>query len=221
MTSDVGPAVPPRVGELDAESADWLASLAPDAAGRAAALTGLHGLLLAASRAELRRRGARVAITGPELEDLAQQAADDALMAIIAKLDTFAGRSKFTTWAYKFAILEVSSKLGRHFWQRPGAVSLETAQWDRLPDRFGFTPEEAAESADLLRAVRDCVEHDLTEHQRAMFVAVVLDGVPLDALVAKLDTNRNAVYKAVFDARRKIRQALIANGYLLEEATRA
>jgi RNA polymerase sigma-70 factor (ECF subfamily) len=213
------PAVPPREGELDPESADWLASLAPHATNRAAALARLHRLVLAAALTELGRRQAGVTITGPELDDLAHQAADDALMAIIGKLETFAGRSKFTTWAYKFAILEVSSKLGRHFWQRPG-VALDVEQWDRLPDRFGLTPEEAAQSADLLRAVRDCVEHVLTEHQRAMFVAVVLNGVPLDAVVARLGTNRNAVYKTVFDARRKIRETLVADGYLPEEARR-
>lgn len=201
---------------FDAVSADWVAALAPDAPGRAAALTRLHGLLLAATRAELRRRQARVTISGAELDDLAHQAADDALLAILDKLTTFAGRSRFTTWAYKFAILEVSNKLGRHFRRRPG-VALEAEQWERLPDRFGLSPEDAAESADLLRAVRHSVEHDLTEHQRSMFVAIVLDGVPLDAMVDRLATSRNAIYKTLFDARRKIRKALIADGYLPDE----
>lgn len=201
---------------LDAESAAWVAALVPDAPDRAAALARLHDLLLAATRAELRRRQARVTITGAELDDLAHQAADDALLAILDKLTTFAGRSRFTTWAYKFAILEVSGKLGRHFWRRPG-VALDAGQWERLPDRFGLTPEEAAESADLLRAVRHSVVHDLTEHQRATFVAIVLDGLPPDALVDRLGTNRNAIYKTLFDARRRIRKTLVANGYLPDE----
>ncbi|HEY7009245.1 MAG TPA: hypothetical protein VH395_09905, partial [Jatrophihabitantaceae bacterium] len=150
---------------------------------------------------------------GPELEDLAHQAADDALLSILRKLDTFRGASRFTTWAYKFAIVEVSSKLGRHFWQRP-ELRLDESGWERLPDRFGMSPELAAQSRDLLREVRRIVEAELTDWQRQVFLAIVVDAIPLDALVVKFDSNRNAIYKTMFDARRKIRATLVANGYL-------
>lgn len=86
----------------------------------------------------------------------------------------------------------------------------------RLPDRLGAGPGEDAEQAELVKAVRQAVDETLTEHQRRLFVAVVLNEVPLDALVARLGTNRNAVYKATFDARRKIRRFLVANRYLEE-----
>jgi RNA polymerase sigma-70 factor (ECF subfamily) len=79
---------------------------------------------------------------------------------------------------------------------------------------LGVTPESAAESADLLAAVQAAVETTLTERQRTVFVALVVDGVPLDALSLKLNTDRNAIYKVMFDARRKIRSALVTNGYL-------
>lgn len=204
----------PVVVTLDDASAEWIRALGATGAEREAALGRLHALLVRVAVRELRRREAANGVHGRELDDLAQQAADDAMLAILVKLDLFRGESRFTTWAYRFVILEVSSKLGRHYWRRHPAEHLETAVWDRLPGRLGASPDEAAEHAELVKAVRRAVEETLTEHQRRLFVAVVLNEVPLDALVARLGTNRNAVYKVIFDARRKIRGYLVAHGYL-------
>jgi RNA polymerase sigma-70 factor (ECF subfamily) len=200
----------------DDASAEWLSALTGTGAAREAGLARLHGLLVRVAVRELRRREAGAWISGRELDDLAHQAAADAMLAILAKLGSFRGESRFTTWAYRFAILEVSSKLGRHYWRRHPAEHLEAEDWDRLPDRLGAGPGEDAEHAELVKAVRQAVEETLTDHQRRLFVAVVLNEVPLDALVARLGTNRNAIYKAVFDARRKVRGYLVANGYLEE-----
>ena len=134
-------------------------------------------------------------------------------MAVTGKLGQFRGESRFTTWACKFAIFEVSAKIGRHFWRHP-AVPLDAEDWDRLPDRFGFEPAREAEWRDLLAALRRAVDTELTARQREVFVAIVLNGVPLDTLVIELGSSRNAIYKMVFDARRKLRAALVANGYL-------
>jgi RNA polymerase sigma-70 factor (ECF subfamily) len=180
---------------------------------REAALARLHGMLLRIAQAEARRRGPRMRITGPELEDLAYQAAADALMAITAKLGQFRGESRFTTWACKFVILEVSAKIGRHYWRRPD-VSLDAEDWDQLPDRFGFEPAQESEWRDLLAALHRAVDTELTPRQRDVFVAIILNEIPLDALAIKLGSNRNAIYKMMFDARRKLRAALAANGYL-------
>jgi RNA polymerase sigma-70 factor (ECF subfamily) len=203
--------------QLDPESAQWLSTLRGAGPARDHALAQLHALMLRVARSELRRRDGRHPVTGPELDDLAHQAADDALMAVIAKLGQFRGESRFTTWAYKFAVLEVSAKLGRHFWQRP-AATLETGQWDRLPDRLGLRPDDLAEQADLLAALRRAVDEQLTDRQRQVFTAIVVDGTPLDALVVELGSSRNALYKTMFDARRKLRAALVANGYLAAPA---
>jgi RNA polymerase sigma-70 factor, ECF subfamily len=199
--------------EPDAESAELLHALHSTGPARQLALARLHALLLRVARSELGRREGRHPVTGPELDDLAHQAADDALMAITAKIGQFRGESRFTTWAYKFVVLEVSAKLGRHFWQRPTAA-LEADQWNRLPDRLGLRPDDVAEQLDLLAALRRAVEEQLTDHQRRVFTAIVVDGTPLDALVVQLGSSRNAVYKTMFDARRKLRAALAANGYL-------
>src|SRR5215471_1812579 len=202
---------------LDAESAEWLRVLGCTGAAREEALARLHGMLVRIARGEVRRRAPRLRITGPELEDLAYQAAAHALVAITGKLGQFRGDSRFTTWAYKFVIFEVSAKIGRHFWRHP-AVPFDAEDWDRLPDRFGFDPACEAEWRDLLGALHRAVDDKLTARQRAVFIAIVLNGVPLDTLVIELASNRSAIYKTLFDARRKLRAALAADGYIGDES---
>lgn len=197
----------------DEETAEWLRCLGDGNPHRDETLERLQGLLLRAARAEVARRRGRHQLTGPELEDLGHHAAHDAMLAIVGKLGEFRGESRFTTWAYKFVVLEVSSKLGRHFWSRP-TVTLDAAQWERLPDRFGADPEDHATATELVGAVRRAVSEELTDHQRRVFIALVVDGVPLDALASQLGSNRNALYKAMFDARRKLRAALVADGHI-------
>ena len=203
---------------LDPESAEWIRVLAVAGPQREAALARLHGMLLRIAQREARRRGPRMLIAGPELEDLAYQAAADALMAITGKLGQFRGESRFTTWAYRFVILEVSAKVGRHYWRRPD-VPLEAEDWDRLPGRFGFEPARESEWRDLLAALRRAVDTELSPRQRQVFVALVVNAVPLDALVVELGSNRGAIYKVMFDARRKLRAALAANGYMSHDVT--
>jgi len=203
------------VQNLDEESSAWLRRLSADSRDRAAAERDLHAKLVRIALAEVRRRQSRTPVAGPELDDLAYQAAADAMLAILAKLGDFRGESRFTTWAYRFVILEVSGKLGRHYWRNP-PVALDAGQWERLPDRLGLDPERHAEAAGILAEVRRVVDEELTSHQRRVFIAIVVDGIPLDALAAELGVRRNAVYKVIFDARRKIRRALAANGYLAE-----
>jgi RNA polymerase sigma-70 factor, ECF subfamily len=204
---------------LDPESSQWVSTLTATGPERDRALERLHQLLLQIARGELRRRGGQLRIAGPELDDLAYQATADALLAIVAKLGQFRGESRFTTWAYKFVIFEVSAKVGRHFWRHP-AVPMDAEDWDRLPDRLGVEPATESERRDLVEALLRAVDEHLTPRQRQVFVALVLNGVPLDALVVELGSSRNAIYKAMFDARSKLRAALAANGYLDDEISR-
>lgn len=206
-TAGAGPRTP-----LDDESAAWVAALAGSGAPHDDAVARLHGLLLKVCRRELSRRADRQLVPAGELDDLAAQAAGDATVAVLAKLPGFRGESRFTTWAYKFAVFEVSAVLGRRHWRMP-RQRLDEDQWATLPDRLSPGPAELAEVRSLVGLVRDAVEQQLTPRQREVFVALVVDAVPLDALVARLGGNRNAIYKTMFDARRKIRDALVANGY--------
>jgi RNA polymerase sigma-70 factor, ECF subfamily len=202
---------------LDAESAEWLQGLAGAGARREAALARLHGLLVRIARREVARRGLRPGIAGPELDDVAYQAAADALVAITGKIGEFRGESRFTTWAYKFVMFEVSAKIGRHFWRHP-SVPLDAEDWARLPASFGFDPAHQAESRELFAALRRAVDTELTPRQREVFVAIVLNEVPLDTLALSLGSSRGAMYKMLFDARHKLRAALVADGYLDHDA---
>jgi RNA polymerase sigma-70 factor (ECF subfamily) len=182
--------------DLDEESAAWLRRLGAEGGERQAAERELHARLIGIALAEVRRRQSGTPVMGPELDDVAHQAADDAMLAILAKLGNFRGESQFITWAYRFVILEVPAKLGRHYWRNPPAA-LDAGQWERLPDRFGIDPARHAESAGLLAEVRRVVDEELTAHQRRVFTAIVVDGIPLDALAARLGLRRNALYKVI------------------------
>lgn len=216
------PAVPasPVLGWTpDHEAGAWVRGLGASGPPFDETVARLYDLLLRVARAEMRRRRTQLPMAGPELEDLARQAAADAVVAVVRKVGEFRGESRFTTWACKFAIFEVSSKVGRHFWQRP-TVAMDAEDWDRLPDRFRLDPARVAEWRDVVGALHRAVDDELTDHQRRIFVAIVLNGTPLDAVVAELGINRNAIYKTLFDARRKLRAALVTHGYLDDDASR-
>jgi RNA polymerase sigma-70 factor (ECF subfamily) len=189
----------------------WLSALRADGPVRDHAVARLHELLLRASRYELgRRRAALSHVRGEELEDIATQAADDALMAVLRKLDDFRGASRFTTWAYKFALLEAGVRLRRRAWQDREVV-LEPDAWPTFAST-GSSPQDELELAELLTALRRAVEGALTPHQREVFAALALNGVPIDVLAERLDTTRGALYKTLHDARRKLRAELEGEG---------
>jgi RNA polymerase sigma-70 factor (ECF subfamily) len=163
-----------------------------------------------------RRRGQLPAVNGPEFDDLAQQAADDALASILSKLDGFRGRSRFTTWACAFVVFEVSAKVARHAWQRqpPGG---DRYDWDRLPDAVAARPENRWEQRAQLHALGTAIDQ-LTDRQRTVFVAIAFNDVPIDVVALELGTNRNAVYKNLFDARRRLRVLLAEAGHPVAES---
>jgi len=169
-------------------------------AGHQHAQAELHALLLRAARFELhRRRG----LPYDEAEDLAAQAANDAMVAVLRKLDTFRGQSRFTTWAYKFALLEAGVKARRRAWHGREVPLEDMTAADGAP-----SPHQRAEEAELLRAVRDAMRTELTDHQRTVFIALALNGVPIDVLAERLGSTRGALYKTLHDARRKLRAAI-------------
>ena len=171
----------------------WAGGLADRGSQREAALARLHGLLVRIARGEAARRGPRLAISGPELDDVACQAAADALLAITSKLGQFRGESRFTTWACKFVILEVSAKLGRHFWRHP-AVPLDAEDWDRLPGRFGFDPAAEAERRDrAVRRAADDASHRGSGGSSRSRSAVALDGLGPRALSPSAATGRRSM----------------------------
>jgi RNA polymerase sigma-70 factor (ECF subfamily) len=178
---------------------------------REAAVVELHALLLKAARFEVnRRRESLPHLRGDDRESLAQQSADDALMAVLAKLDEFRGESRFTTWAYKFALLEAGVKMRRRAWQRR-EVPIEDEAWARLADA-GMAVEHEVETRELIAALRTEIERSLSAHQREVLIAVALNDVPIDVLAERLGTTRGALYKTLHDARKKLRRALAERG---------
>jgi RNA polymerase sigma-70 factor (ECF subfamily) len=186
---------------------EWITALHGPPAVREEALAELHALLLRAARFELGRRRSMLSdVPRAEIDDLAAQAADDAMVALLGKLDTFRGASRFTTWAYKFALLEAGVKARRRAW-RDREVPLDDAAWPALTDR-GPSAQQVLEDAELLRAIRDAMQTSLTRHQREVFVALALNGVPIDVLAERFDTTRGALYKTLHDARHKLRAVI-------------
>jgi RNA polymerase sigma-70 factor (ECF subfamily) len=184
------------------------------------AVARLHALLLRAARFEVaRRRPTLPHLRGNDLDDIANQAADDALVSVLARLDDFRGASRFTTWVYKFALLEAAVKLRKRSWQGR-ELPLEPETWS-LFSSVGLEPEEEAEQSELLTTLQTAIAEVLTPHQRRVLTALALNGVPIDVLAERLNTNRNALYKTLHDARRKLRKHLDELGLsvdaLLEE----
>jgi RNA polymerase sigma-70 factor (ECF subfamily) len=188
---------------------DWVGALS---ARDPAAIERLHELLLRAARFEIgRRRYALPHLRGDDWDDLAQQSADDALVAVLRKLPDFRGDSRFTTWAYKFALLEAAVTLRKRSWQGR-ELPLADAGWEMLvaPSQ---SPAVSSETTELFTALRDAIAEQLTPHQRDVLVATTLNGVPIDVLAERLNTTRGALYKTLHDARRKLRAHLEQLGF--------
>jgi RNA polymerase sigma-70 factor, ECF subfamily len=213
----VSTAGPPRAAArpLDPESRAWLSELRATGSVREQAVARLHALLLRATRFEVaRRRPTLPHLRGNDLDDVALQAADDALVSVLARLDDFRGESRFTTWVYKFGLLEAAVKLRRRAWQGR-EVPLEPESWS-LFSSAGLEPVAEAEQSELLAALQQAIEDALTPHQRRVLVALALNGVPIDVLAERLDTTRGALYKTLHDARRKLRRRLEDSGLALD-----
>jgi RNA polymerase sigma-70 factor (ECF subfamily) len=211
-SGSLAPAAP-----LDPESREWLRELRADGAERDEAIARLHALLVRAARFEVgRRKRALPHIRGNELDDIAVEAADDALMSVLRRLDDFRGASRFTTWVYKFALLEAAVKLRKRAWQGR-EVPLEPEAWDVLATA-GAGPEAEVEQREVLNAVEEGIASALTPRQRQVLLALAVNGVPIDVLADRLDTTRGALYKTLHDARRKLRRHLEECGHAPLEA---
>ncbi len=202
--------VAPAAVDRETEARAWLASLGSDGAEREKAAAKLHALLLRAARFELARRRAMLDGANREtIDDLAVQSADDALSAVLSKLDEYRFESRFTTWAYKFAMLEAAVRTRRRAWQ-DRELPVEPDAWAGFPART-LEPAENLEQRERLRAIIDAIRTELSPHQREVLSALVLADVPIDVLAERLGTTRGALYKTLHDARRKLRASIGAD----------
>jgi RNA polymerase sigma-70 factor (ECF subfamily) len=204
---------------LDEESRRWLRDLGGEGHAHDEAVRRLHELLLRAARFEVsRRRNTLSHLRGGDHDDLAQQAADDALVAVLAKLSQFRGDSRFTTWAYKFALFEAAVKLRRRAWQER-ELPLEPDAWPAFSSH-ALSPGEHLAESELLGALRVAIAERLSAHQREVLVAITLNGIPIDVLAERLNTTRGALYKTLHDARKKLRAQLAVDGFDLADTER-
>ncbi len=209
---------PIAAGHLDRESWEWLTALRSQSAVRDEAVARLHALLLRAARYEARRRQPTLPhLRGGDLDDIALEAADDALVSVLERLDDFRGLSRFTTWVYKFALFETAVKLRRRAWQNR-EIPIEQDGWNTLASA-SLQPDKATEQAELLLAIQQAISHHLTPHQQRVLIALAVNGVPIDVLAERLNTTRGALYKTLHDARRKLRHELARTGLHLNDAT--
>ena len=200
------------------EAFDWVMALSGSTGDREEAIADLYALLLRGARFEFGRRRASLPDVGrAEEADLATQAADDALVAILAKLDTFRGASRFTTWAYKFVLLEAGVKARRRAWHGR-EVTLDDEGWATIADA-GSSAQEVLEHAELIGAIRDAMSTSLTTRQREVFSALALNGVPIDVLAERLGTTRGALYTTLHGARRQLRRTLADAGLPIDADT--
>ena len=195
----------------------WLTALRATGPAHDAAVGWLYELLVDGARSEISRRWADLGYVDDDaLDDLATQAADDALLALLSKLDGYRGDSRFTTWASKFAILEAGTRARRRAWHRRDVV-LDSESWKRLAE-----PAEGADAGcghgEILEALAEGIDTGLTRHQRCVLVALAIDRVPIDVLAERLNTTRGALYATLHDARRQLRHALDDRGLTVDQA---
>jgi RNA polymerase sigma-70 factor, ECF subfamily len=196
---------------------EWLGRLSFAGAVRDEAVLKLHGLLLRAARHQVHRMPEAVGLGPARREEIVLSAADEATVSVLARLSTFEGRSRFTTWAFKFGILHAGVEVRRAAWSGR-EIDLHGIDDVSAP---GPTPEGYAETRDLADAVTRAIEDVLTPHQRRVALALLVDEVPIDVLAERLTTTRNALYKTLHDARKRLREHLRVAGYLTpEEANR-
>jgi RNA polymerase sigma-70 factor (ECF subfamily) len=204
---------------------EWLDQLAAEGAVQAQAITDLRDLLLRAALFFFNRNpGDLERLDRQEILQRAEDCAQDALMAIMAQLGEFRGDSKFTTWAYKFAINKALMAARRERWKDISLDDLEsdgTGEFldDLVADQNEIgAPEQSTLRREVRTTIQEVIETELTEKQRRALVLMVFHGVPLDEVVRHLGSNRNAVYKLLHDARRKLKSRLQERGFETGEA---
>jgi RNA polymerase sigma-70 factor (ECF subfamily) len=198
-----------------ADPDDWVEALTAAGPEQTRAMRRLHELMVRAAAHQVWRMRAALPDTSPGTVDvLVNQAADEAMTCLLGKLHTFEGRSRFTTWAFKFAVLQAATDVRRLQWQH-AEVELRDLELDVLATGSHDSVEHHVEGSDLARALARAMRTVLTPHQRRVAIALLVDGVPIDVLAERLGTTRGALYKTVHDARTRLRDELTATGYLV------
>jgi RNA polymerase sigma-70 factor, ECF subfamily len=203
---------------------EWLNDLSASGEVQEAAIADLRDLLLRAALYFFSRNLSDFqGLNREEITQRAEDCAQDALIAVLAHLPDFRGDSQFSTWAYKFAINIALMAARRERWKGVSLDELASSDTTNFFGRVmqdksdGVAPERSAMQSEIRRLLRELIERDLTERQRQVLFMMVFNDVPMDEVVRHLDTNRNAIYKMLHDARRKLKSGLQAHGFEIGE----
>ncbi len=193
-----------------AEDYDWLGGLTATGSAQKDAIRRLHELMVRAARFKLSRMGEASRLGQARADVIVQSSADEAVVAVLGRLSSFEGRSRFTTWAYKFGILHTATAVRREVWSD---TEIDLSSIPEPTSRLG-DPVAHVESLALSEALRRCILQCLTPHQQRILIAITVEGIPIDVIADRLHTTRNTVYKTLHEARRRLREGLIAQGYI-------
>jgi RNA polymerase sigma-70 factor (ECF subfamily) len=193
----------------------WLYALQQTGSEQAEALEELHDYLFRAVFLYLRdHRRDLTYLSRSELRQMADDFAQDAVLAIQANLDSFNGRSKFTTWAYRFVINVAASELRRRYYRErlswEEMTERETAAAQSIATSEYYDPETTADRRRFLNELLTIIRTELSERQRFAILAVHFEERSIQETAEHLDTSPNTVYKMLHDARKKIRAQLLA-----------
>jgi RNA polymerase sigma-70 factor (ECF subfamily) len=196
----------------------WLADLRSEGPRQQEAIEDLRRAMERAALFYVRRRSPGLkGVTVDEQESLAQDAAQEATLQALAKLDSFRGESRFLTWASAIAVGRAMTALRRRFWldvslervpdgwDEPAEVALSTNGWDH--------PDMAAQRREIWEVIREVIEKELTRRQREVLNQVVLNGASAEDVAEQLGTTPGALYKMTHDARRKLKAGLEKRGF--------
>ena len=198
----------------------WLRDLSAEGEAFAAAVEDLREYLLKATFLYYHRRRSDLShLAREELSQMAEDAAQDALLMILNKLDTFRGDSKFTTWAYRVAINRAASELRRRKWSDLSLDALDEMTNEESPslltvleDPTGRDPDAEMMRRQIWEIIHRIIEEEFTDRQRMVFINQYFHGVPPDVIAEQLNTNRNNIYKIAHDGRLKLKKHLLAQG---------
>lgn len=186
-------------------NAEWIEALSDPVSEEA--LTDLRTLLLRGLRASLSNR------ISTDMDSITEDFTQEALLKILKNIQTFRGESKFTTWAQKIAIHVAFTELRRRRWKD---VSLQ--EFIETPEGEEYTPiilkdpdaspELEATQSNIIEVVSDLIDSELTDRQRTAMMAILQGGMAMDEVARQLGTNRNALYKLLHDARKRLQERL-------------
>jgi len=203
---------------------EWLHDLNASGALQEAAIADLRDLLLRAALYFFSRNlGDFRGLSREEITQRAEDCAQDALLAVLKHLPDFRGDSKFSTWAYKFAINIAMMAARRERWKGVSLDELASSdessffEWMMQDKSDGVAPERFAMQGEIRGIIQDVIRNDLTDKQRRVLSLMIFNEVPMDEVVRHLGANRNAIYKMLHDARRKIKSSLQARGFEVGE----